>query len=104
MIVAGFAMTATRSPKKTEMLEIRLSHDAKTAFMARCQAEGVTASDVIRGFIGQTLTQSPSKKRRTRLGGWHALAAALSSDPNEPDEPDTVFWPARRRDAPFASR
>jgi len=37
-------MTHRKSPKKTETVEIRLSHAAKTAFMARCRAEGMTAS------------------------------------------------------------
>ena len=42
---------APRPLKKTETIEIRLPHDTKTAFMARCRAEGRTASDVLRRFI-----------------------------------------------------
>lgn len=38
-------------PKKTEMLEVRLPHAIKLAFMARARAEGRTASAVIRRFI-----------------------------------------------------
>ncbi|MGX1588635.1 EF-hand domain-containing protein [Brevundimonas diminuta] len=44
-------MTHRKSPKKTETVEIRLSHTAKTAFMARCRAQGMTASEAIRRFI-----------------------------------------------------
>ena len=50
----------SRQPKKSETLEIRLSHEAKAAFMARCQAAGVTASEALRAHIeGQ-----PRKARR----------------------------------------
>ena len=66
-------MTA-RLPKKSETLEVRLPHQTKTAFMARCQAEGRTASDAVRGFINGEL----SPVRRTRVRGWQALVAALA--------------------------
>ena len=66
-------MTA-RLPKKSETLEVRLPHQTKTAFMARCQAEGRTASDAVRGFIEGEL----SPVRRTRVRGWQALVAALA--------------------------
>ena len=63
-----------RPPKKSETLEVRLPHQTKTAFMARCQAEGRTASDAVRGFIEGEL----SPVRRTRVRGWQALVAALA--------------------------
>ena len=66
-------MTA-RLPKKSETLEVRLPHQTKTAFMARCQAEGRTASDAVRGFIEGEL----SPVRRTRVRGWQALVVALA--------------------------
>ena len=66
-------MTA-RPPKKSETLEVRLPHQTKTALMARCQAEGRTASDAVRGFIEGEL----SPVRRTRVRGWQALVAALA--------------------------
>ena len=66
-------MTA-RLPKKSETLEVRLPHQTKTAFMARCQAEGRTASDAVRGFINGEL----SPVRRTRVRGWQALVVALA--------------------------
>jgi len=65
-------MAANRPPKKTETLEIRLDHAAKDAFMARCRAEGRTASEALRGFIDG----AGAKPRAT--GRWmQATAAAL---------------------------
>ena len=68
-------MTAARPPKKSETLEVRLPFETKTAFMARCQAEGRTASDAVRGFIDGEL----SPVRRTRMRGGQALAAAVAA-------------------------
>ena len=65
-------MSATRPPKKTETLEIRLDHATKDAFMARCRAEGRTASEALRDFIdGRGLRPA---KRRHGLG-WTVVAA-----------------------------
>lgn len=62
-----------RPPKKTETVEVRLPHAAKVAFMARCRAEGRTASDAIRDFIeAETLG-----RRQTLSAGWKALLAAV---------------------------
>ena len=67
-------MTSPRPPKKSETLEIRLPHAAKLAFMERCRAAGLTASEVVRGLI-----EAPAapKARRT-MKGWQALAAAIA--------------------------
>lgn len=54
------------SPKKSETVEVRLPLAAKTAFMARCRAQGLTASEAIRGFIDAELVQ--------RRGARHAAA------------------------------
>ncbi|WP_395650426.1 hypothetical protein [Brevundimonas sp.] len=67
-------MTA-RPPKKSETLEVRLPFETKAAFMARCQTEGRTASDAVRGFIDAEL----SPVRRTRMRGWQALVAAVAA-------------------------
>lgn len=64
-------MTAIRPPKKSETLEVRLPHAAKLAFMERCRAEGVTASDVVRRMI----ETGPARPRRLR--GWQAAAAVM---------------------------
>lgn len=40
-----------RPPKKSESVEVRLPYETKLAFLAACQAEQRTASDVIRAAI-----------------------------------------------------
>ena len=71
----------TRPPKKSETLEIRLPHAAKQAFMARCQAEGVSASQALRGFIEAQISPLPAsapQRRRAWLKPALAAAAALA--------------------------
>ncbi|GAW40898.1 hypothetical protein SH203_01300 [Brevundimonas sp. SH203] len=68
-------MDRNRPLKKDETVEVRLSHAAKTAFMARCQAEGRTASEAIRRFIDAELNQTTAA-RRSVPAGWRQLAAA----------------------------
>lgn len=66
-------MTMPRPPKKSETLEIRLSHEDKQAFMARCRAEGVTASEVLRSLI-----ETPVARPKRSVKPWQALVAALA--------------------------
>jgi len=68
-------MTAPRAPKKSETLEVRLPHQTKTAFMARCRDDGQTASEAVRGFIEAELVTG---SRRVRLRGWQMAAAAAA--------------------------
>jgi hypothetical protein len=63
------------APKKSETLEIRLPHQTKTDFMARCQTEGRTASEAVRRFIEGELTEDAP--RRMRPGFWPARWPAL---------------------------
>jgi len=65
-----------RPPKKSETLEVRLPHALKTAFMARCQAEGVTASEAVRSHIEVLI--EPRHRSDVRLRLWQAVAAALA--------------------------
>ncbi len=65
-------MASNGRPKKSETIEVRLSHAAKTAFMARCRDEQRTASDAIRLFIDREL--DPPRARR--LPQWRMLVAA----------------------------
>src|ERR1700761_765042 len=53
-----------RGPKKSETLEIRLPYALKQAFMARCQAQGRSASEALRGFIEQALIEGASAEPR----------------------------------------
>lgn len=73
-------MRTPRSPKKSESLEIRIPYAAKVAFMARCQREGVTASDALRAFIDQQIQPScRMSRRRWRLAVGGLIAAALGA-------------------------
>ncbi|NBW10181.1 MAG: hypothetical protein EBR82_19350 [Caulobacteraceae bacterium] len=69
-------MSLQPSPKKSETLEIRLPHPTKTAFMARCQDRGQTASEAVRRFIDAEI--AGSEPRRPRVSLWQALAAAAA--------------------------
>lgn len=69
-------MTFPRPPKKSETLEIRLPHAAKAAFMQRCRADGLTASEVVRDLIERRVQTVAARPRRLARAGW-ALAAAL---------------------------
>ena len=50
--------------KKSESIELRLPYETKQAFMARCQARGVTASAELRDFIDAAIEPRPAKKNR----------------------------------------
>jgi hypothetical protein len=65
-------------PKKSETIEIRLSHEAKMAFMERCRRDRRTASDAIRLFIDEQLDGSPGV-RRPRFSWRIAAAAAIGA-------------------------
>ena len=68
-------MTEMRRLKKSESLEIRLPHPTKQAFMARCQAEGRSASETLRGFIEGELQPRPRRRLRYLAAGVLAAAA-----------------------------
>ncbi len=69
-------MPVVRPEKKSETLEVRLGHAAKTAFMDQCRRNGSTASDVVRDFIDGRIRGKPA--RRSSIGMAHALAAAVA--------------------------
>lgn len=69
-------MTAGQ-PKKSEVLEVRLPYEAKTAFMARCRETGRTASEAVRVYIDQEL-EGPATKPRANGLIWRAVAAAVA--------------------------
>lgn len=66
-------MTSPRLPKKSETLEIRLPHAAKLAFMERCRAAGLTASEVVRRLI-----EGEAPKAHRTMTAWQVLAAAVA--------------------------
>lgn len=70
-------MAEPRKLKKSESLEIRIPYPTKQAFMARCRAEGRSASAELRAFIeGRLETQQLRPGRRTRQILAGALIAA----------------------------
>jgi hypothetical protein len=68
----------TRAPKKSETLEIRLPHETKLAFMARCRDDGATASETLRRFIDGELTAPRRSRPAPRPALWQALCAAAA--------------------------
>lgn len=72
-------MRDPRPPKKSESLEIRIPHAAKQAFMARCQAEGRSASDALRSFIDQQIAPPRPASARGRLAVGVLIAAAVGA-------------------------
>ena len=70
-------MAAIRPPKKSETIEVRLSHEAKAAFMERCRRDQLTASEAIRLFIDDQLAPRP-KPRQRRTAAWRVVAAGLA--------------------------
>lgn len=67
-------MTEPRRLKKSESLEIRIPYPTKEAFMARCRADGRSASEALRAFIDQQL-EAPAKPRVSRKT-WRLIAGA----------------------------
>jgi hypothetical protein len=70
-------MASARPPKKSETIEIRLSHDAKTAFIEHCRREQRSASEVIRLLIDERIDPVASSRPR-RLPHWPILAAGMA--------------------------
>lgn len=64
------------SPKKSETIEIRLSHEAKTAFMEKCRQERQTASEAVRQYIEARIDPRPTPDSR-RTPSWRVIAAGL---------------------------
>ena len=74
-------MPEPRRLKKSESIEVRIPYPTKQAFMARCRADGVSASEAVRAFIdGQlTPTRKPSPRRGLRLAAGLVAAAAAGA-------------------------
>lgn len=68
-------MPEMKTPKKSESLEIRIPYPTKQAFMARCHAEGRSASEVLRDLIDRRLEARPAAQRSRRR--WRLAAGAL---------------------------
>lgn len=64
--------------KKSETLEVRLSQPLKDAFMGRCRADGVSASETVRALIEGHLAPAPKAGFGRGLRFLVAAAAAVS--------------------------
>lgn len=96
----------SRPPKKSEFLEVRIPHPTKTAFMARCRAEGRSASEAVRGFIERELEASARPARRLRpvhlvAGGLALALAAAAAAPSLADQFRAAAPPTQRLTAEF---
>ena len=65
---------STRMSKKSETIEVRLSHEAKSAFAERCRRERRTISEAVRTFIDGQL-DGPQRARRSP--SWRIVAAGM---------------------------
>ncbi len=63
-----------RREKKSETIEVRVSHSEKQAFMEVCEAEGTTASSSIRSYIDRVLNPTTNKDHLDR---WFAGSQVL---------------------------
>lgn len=64
-----------RPQKKSDTLEVRIPHEVKDALMQKAQAEGRSASDVVRAFIDCYLAGQPKEARSMFLTLWKPAAA-----------------------------
>ena len=76
-------MKRSDRPKKSETLEVRLSHATKQAFMLRCRQQGCSASEVVRRFIEDFLTAPVvlplPKQSETRMASLRRFADIASA-------------------------
>ena len=70
-------MPSVRPPKKSDAIEVRLSHAAKSAFKEQCRRENRTASDAIRLFIDAQIGREPVPRAK-RMPHWRTLAAVAA--------------------------
>ena len=56
-----------KQPKKSETVEVRLSHPDKQALQAKASREGRTVSDIIRGLISDYIAQPDARSTSNKL-------------------------------------
>ena len=69
-------MNEPREPKKSETVEVRLSHEVKRALMDKARTEGRSASEVIRASIDTYLAEQRKEDRSMLVTLWKPAAAA----------------------------
>ena len=70
----------TRTPKKSELIEFRISHEAKSAFLDQCKQDDRSASEVIRALM-QDHVDSHSERPQQRKEWIPNMTALLKSHP-----------------------
>lgn len=65
--------TRARPPKKSEKLEVRLSYEAKQEFLALCQRQERSASEVLRAFIAGYVAHHSKSGNPARRSPWRFL-------------------------------
>lgn len=91
----------TRSPKKSEMLEVRLAHVTKRAFAEHCRSKGISVSQAVRDLIDQHLdgpAQHVRTRRRLAIAGLAGLALGAAAGPTLAET-----WNAQTHAARFAA-
>ena len=68
-------MNGRREPKKSETVEVRLSHEVKRALMEKARTEGRSASEVIRASIDTYLAAQRKEDRSMFVTLWKPAAA-----------------------------
>lgn len=91
-----------REPKKSETVEVRLSHETKAALAAKARAERRTVSDVIRGLIDDYLRRRPFGSQMTKGVALMRLAAIPAALGAIAVVGLTVISPARADDVVLA--
>lgn len=61
-------VTPKKPVKKNASIEVRLSDEAKSAFMERCRDQGRTASEAIRLFVDDQLVRNAPPRLPLRFG------------------------------------
>ncbi len=69
-----------REPKKTELIEFRISHEAKSAFLDHCRQDDRSASEVIRDLMRDHVV-APSKRDQQRKEWKSDMTALLKKHP-----------------------
>lgn len=69
-----------REPKKTELIEFRISHEAKSAFLDQCKRDDRSASEVIRDLMRDHV-DAPSKRDQQRKEWKPDMTALLRKHP-----------------------
>lgn len=69
-----------REPKKTELIEFRISHEAKSAFLDQCRRDDRSASEVIRDLMRDHV-DVPARREQQRKDWKPDMTALLKKHP-----------------------